>query len=102
MVSNQPNLFHCSATSLTRTIGPSKTGKKSITRVGGSLETLHRILEQFDSESESFLRGSPLGPDQLTVVQMWPACKECIENLLILYIVMYIAIALTNLMHKKH
>ena len=46
--------------------------------------------------SETCLRRSPLGPDQLAVIQRWPAYKDCIENQLILYIVMNIAIALTN------
>ena len=37
-----------------------------------------------------------MGLDQLAVIQRWPAYKDCIENWLILYIIMYIAIALTN------
>ena len=46
--------------------------------------------------NETCIRQSPLGPDQLTVIQKWPAYRDCIENELILYIVMYIALALTN------
>ena len=46
--------------------------------------------------SETCIRRSPLGPVQLPVIQRWPAYKDCIENYLILYIVVYIAIALTN------
>ena len=37
-----------------------------------------------------------MGPDQLAIIQRWPAYRDCIENESILYIVMYIAIALTN------
>ena len=46
--------------------------------------------------SETCLRLSPLGPEQLAVIQRWPVYKACIKNQLIPYIVMYIAIALTN------
>ena len=37
----------------------------------------------------NLLRWSPLGPDQLVAIQRWPAYKDCIENYLILYIVMH-------------
>ena len=30
--------------------------------------------------SETCLRQSPFGPDQLAVIQRWPAFKDCIEN----------------------
>ena len=34
-----------------------------------------------------------MGPDQLAVIQRWPAYKDCNENELILYIVLYIALS---------
>ena len=29
--------------------------------------------------SETCIGRSPLGPDQLAIIQRWPACKDCIE-----------------------
>ena len=37
---------------------------------GGEIRTVY---------SETCIRRSPLGPDQLALIQMWPAYRVCIE-----------------------